>query len=185
MDRFLLESPLQPIAVSFLYLVFIYKIGPKLMENRKPFDLRKIIIAYNISQIVTNVVLFKMFFNVAPHLNILCSPSADLSNNSTATLMLKPHYYYTLLKYYDLTETIFFVLRKKRRQISYLHVHHHIGMLAAAWISCKYFPGGQALYVGLYNTFVHTVMYCYYLLTAWNSDYGRGAWWKKYITLMQ
>lgn len=78
---------------------------------------------------------------------------------------------------------VFFVLRKKNSQISFLHVHHHIGMLLSAWFTCKYFPGGQAGYVGLYNTFVHAIMYIYYLLTSIRPL--KNIWWKKYVTILQ
>jgi hypothetical protein len=80
---------------------------------------------------------------------------------------------------------VFYVLRKKERQISFLHVYHHIGVLMATWISGKYFPGGQAVYVGLSNTLVHSVMYVYYLLSAWYPNYSKAFWWKKYVTLLQ
>jgi hypothetical protein len=80
---------------------------------------------------------------------------------------------------------VFYVLRKKERQISFLHVYHHIGVLTASWVSGKYFPGGQAIYVALYNTLIHCIMYVYYLLSAWNPNYSKDIWWKKYVTLLQ
>jgi hypothetical protein len=80
---------------------------------------------------------------------------------------------------------VFYVLRKKERQISFLHVYHHIGILVATWISGKYFPGGQGVFVGFYNTPVHCIMYVYYLLSAWNPNYRKDIWWKKYVTLLQ
>jgi elongation of very long chain fatty acids protein 7 len=80
---------------------------------------------------------------------------------------------------------VFYVLRKKERQISFLHVYHHIGILVAAWISAKYFPGGQAIYVALYNTLIHCLMYVYYLFSACNPNYSKEIWWKKYVTALQ
>ncbi|XP_020805939.1 elongation of very long chain fatty acids protein F-like [Drosophila serrata] len=40
------------------YLLFVLKVGPKLMERRQPFELRGVIKAYNIIQIVYNSTLF-------------------------------------------------------------------------------------------------------------------------------
>lgn len=40
------------------YLLFIKVIGPKIMENRKPFDLRGAIRIYNLTQIVYNLLMF-------------------------------------------------------------------------------------------------------------------------------
>lgn len=34
--------------------VYFAQIGPKLMENRKPYNIKKIIIIYNIVQIIVN-----------------------------------------------------------------------------------------------------------------------------------
>lgn len=36
---------------------------------------------------------------------------------------------------------VFMVLRKKNRQVSFLHVYHHIGMVVAGWIATKYVAG--------------------------------------------
>lgn len=39
--------------------------------------------------------------------------------------------------------------------------------------------------MGALNSFVHVVMYSYYLLTALNPKYKENVWWKKYITQLQ
>lgn len=39
--------------------------------------------------------------------------------------------------------------------------------------------------MGALNSFVHVVMYSYYLLTALNPKYKNNLWWKKYITQLQ
>jgi elongation of very long chain fatty acids protein 7 len=46
-----------------------------------------------------------------------------------------------MIKIIDLIETIFFCLRKKAGQVSFLHVYHHISTLLFTWISCKYAGG--------------------------------------------
>lgn len=50
-------------------------------------------------------------------------------------------YAYFLLKILDLFDTIFFVLRKRARQISFLHVYHHIAILSGAWVAISWAPG--------------------------------------------
>ncbi|XP_063924152.1 very long chain fatty acid elongase AAEL008004-like [Zophobas morio] len=184
MNRFLMKSPLQVISIVALYLTLIFKIGPIFMKNRKPFSLRTTIIAYNVIQIVLNAAIFLKIFPLRSNLSLLCTPP-DTSNSDTNLLEIEGHYYYILLKYFDLVETLFYVLRKKDRQISFLHVYHHIGILAAAWISGKYFPGGQAMYVAMYNTVIHGIMYCYYLMSSWGGGTGGFLWWKKYVTALQ
>lgn len=47
-----MSNPFSMFIILALYLMFILKWGPQLMENRKPYNLNKIIIAYNIIQII-------------------------------------------------------------------------------------------------------------------------------------
>lgn len=39
--------------------------------------------------------------------------------------------------------------------------------------------------LGLVNSFIHAIMYGYYLLTTVAPEYKKSIWWKKYITRMQ
>lgn len=47
-------------------------------------------------------------------------------------------WYGTMLRFVELVETVFFVLRKKQRQISFLHVYHHISTIIIFWVFLKY-----------------------------------------------
>lgn len=47
------------------------------------------------------------------------------------------------------------------------------------------FPGGHGTFFGMLNTFVHIVMYSYYLLAALGPKVQPYLWWKKYLTAMQ
>jgi len=53
----LIGSPWPSLTIVSLYLLFVLKLGRKFMENRKPYDLRRVIRAYNIMQIVYNGVI--------------------------------------------------------------------------------------------------------------------------------
>lgn len=71
---------------------------------------------------------------------------------------------YVLNKYMDLTDTVIFVLRKKHAQISFLHVFHHVVMIAWPALTL-HMPGttdGEAHQGGLINCGVHVIMYSYY-----------------------
>lgn len=57
-DWFLMSSPLPTLAICLSYAYFVKVIGPKFMENRKPFDLRKTMIWYNLFQVVFSSWLF-------------------------------------------------------------------------------------------------------------------------------
>lgn len=45
--------------------------------------------------------------------------------------------------------------------------------------------GGHSTFFGLLNTFVHIVMYSYYLFAALGPQFQRFLWWKKYLTALQ
>lgn len=94
-------------------------------------------------------------------------------------------HFYFILKIVDLLDTVFFVLRKKNNQISFLHVYHHSGMVVLTWAATKYLAGGHSVFTGFINSIIHIVMYCYYLITAFSAKYKNNVWWKKYITQMQ
>lgn len=80
MDLFLLRAPVQLITTIALYLAIIYKIGPNFMKDRKPFNLRNILIAYNIAQIIFNLVVFVIVNRQNPSfLQLQMSGFADCS----------------------------------------------------------------------------------------------------------
>lgn len=80
---------------------------------------------------------------------------------------------------------IFFVLRKKFDHISTLHVIHHGVMPMSVWFGVKFTPGGHSSFFGFLNTFVHIIMYSYYLIAALGPKYQKYLWWKKYLTTIQ
>lgn len=47
------------------------------------------------------------------------------------------------------------------------------------------FPGGHSSFFGFLNTFVHIVMYTYYMLAAMGPKVQKYLWWKKYLTVLQ
>lgn len=169
-----------------VYLYFVLKWGPKFMEKRKPFNLERILIVFNVIQIVICSYIFISGFLAASSIqhNWFCQP-VDYSRSPSALRILTLTYYYFLTKILDLLDTVFFVLRKKDSQVTFLHVYHHGGMLVCAWIAVKYIGGGHNITLGLVNTFVHIAMYSYYLLAALNSKYKNNIWWKKHITQLQ
>ena len=57
----------------------------------------------------------------------------------------KAIWWYYFSKLLEFMDTIFFVLRKKNSQISFLHVYHHATMFPIWWIGVKWVPGGQGL----------------------------------------
>lgn len=93
-------------------------------------------------------------------------------------------YCYLLAKVSELLDTIFFILRKKNNQVTFLHVYHHAVMVFVTWTALKYEPTFALVFMGMLNSFVHIVMYTYYGLSAY-PNLVKYLWWKKYITKLQ
>lgn len=55
----------------------------------------------------------------------------------------------------------------------------------SVWFGVKFTPGGHSTFFGLLNTFVHIIMYAYYLLAALGPQVQKYLWWKKYLTFIQ
>lgn len=92
---------------------------------------------------------------------------------------------YMLAKITELLDTVFFVLKKNDRQITFLHVYHHSINVILTWIAIKINSiNPSAAFLGSLNGFVHVIMYTYYGLSAFPSM-TKYLWWKKYITTLQ
>lgn len=99
------------------------------------------------------------------------------------SIMAKSFY---LIKIVDLVETGVFVLRKKRNQLSYLHLYHHVSSVLVAYFCAKYAPGGMMSLQGVVNGSIHVIMYTYYLLSSLGPSMQRSlSSIKRYITTVQ
>lgn len=127
---------------------------------------------------------FRYAYNFHNGYSFVCEP-VDYSHSPTAIIVVKGCHTYFLLKVLDLLDTVFFVLRKKNNQITFLHVYHHCGMVLLTWNASKFLGGGHSIFTGFINSIVHIVMYGYYLISVYNPKYKNNIWWKKYITQMQ
>nr|XP_022906047.1 uncharacterized protein LOC111417878 [Onthophagus taurus] len=184
-DIFLMSSPFPILSILGLYLWFCLKAGPHFMKNREPFKLKNTLIVYNVFQIITSA----FFFVEASSLwlfkyNLSCEP-VDYSNNPDAVYVLHLTYIYFLSKVIELLDTIFFILRKKYSQVTTLHLYHHASTAFIIWVTAKYVGGGQATFAGFLNSFVHIIMYTYYLIAGLGPKYQKYLTWKKYITQIQ
>ncbi|XP_011301940.1 elongation of very long chain fatty acids protein AAEL008004 [Fopius arisanus] len=251
---FLMSSPFPTLFICLSYVYIVKVIGPKLMENRKPFQLKNVLIAYNLIQVIFSTWLFyeSLMGGWWGHYSFRCQP-VDYSNSPTAirismagwltgdySLRCQPVDYsdrpqvlrvgvlqslisnnYCKINIYIFTIQprimknshatvpsifinihqcndidllfhrvhsifqIFFVLRKKNNHVSTLHVIHHGCMPMSVWFGVKFTPGGHSTFFGLLNTFVHIIMYGYYLLAALGPQMQPYLWWKKYLTALQ
>ncbi|XP_022901464.2 very long chain fatty acid elongase 7-like [Onthophagus taurus] len=173
-----------PAIVLFLYIWFVLKAGPHFMRNRKPFDLQRVIMIYNLSLVLLNLCNVFMGYKILSTFSLKCQPT-DFSNSPTARLTWKMSWLVYCLKYIDLLDTIFFILRKKNNQVTPFHVFHHFIAPIYTGIIIYNQPGGQSMMIGFLNSVVHALMYFYYFLAGLGAQYQKYLWWKKYLTQIQ
>ncbi|KAF7218973.1 elongation of very long chain fatty acids protein 7-like, partial [Nothobranchius furzeri] len=124
---------------------------------------------------------------------LLCQP-VDYSTSPLAMRMARGCWWFFLSKVIELSDTLFFILRKKNSQLTFLHVYHHGTMIFNCWAGVKHVTGQfspssaphpAAFFVGLVNSFVHIIMYSYYGLAAIGPHMQKYLWWKRYLTSLQ
>ncbi|CAH1101531.1 unnamed protein product [Psylliodes chrysocephalus] len=179
-DDHWIYSPLFLVSCIAGYLFTVKKLGPKFMENRKPYNIRKFLIAYNVIQILINLILTYEVFVV-----IKSSPYKLCVQSPLRDLVYSTRQQYFALKLLDCIETVFFVLRKSDRQVSFLHVYHHGIMIFTGWVAAKYDLGHTIVWIGFLNCFVHFIMFVYYLLTSIDSAWKKSVFIKKTLTTLQ
>ncbi|XP_016527267.1 ELOVL fatty acid elongase 8a isoform X1 [Poecilia formosa] len=185
-DNWLLVYSPVPITCIFLcYLITIWA-GPKLMANRRPVNLKPVLVVYNFAMVCLSAYMFYEFTASSwlAGYSLLCQP-VDYSNNPLALRMARVCWWFYFSKVIELSDTIFFILRKKNSQLTFLHVYHHATMIFNWWTGVKYVAGGQSFLIGLINSLVHIVMYLYYGLAALGPHMNKYLWWKQYLTSLQ
>ncbi|KAK4020907.1 hypothetical protein OUZ56_002849 [Daphnia magna] len=184
-DWFLVRSPL-PVIGIFISYMFLVNYGPRIMEKRPAFKLKYLMLIYNTFQVGLSAYMFYEFLVTAilSRYNLTCQP-VDTSMDPLALRMASVCWFFYFSKIIDMVDTVFFVLRKKNNQLTFLHIFHHSTMIFNWWLGVKYVPGGQSFFCAMLNSLVHVVMYSYYLLSslgAWIQPY---LWWKRYLTQFQ
>lgn len=181
----LVGSSIPILIICALYLRFVMKDGPTFMKDRKPFELNGLMAFYNLFQVIACLSLgsYGLYWWILHH-KFKCQP-VDYTNSPLGRADVKMGYCYFLLKLTDFMDTIFFVLRKKSNQISFLHLYHHIVIALFTYVGVRFVPGGHPILLVILNSFVHAIMYSYYFLSSINPEVKKSVWWKKYITQVQ
>ncbi|KAL5502234.1 hypothetical protein EMCRGX_G008975 [Ephydatia muelleri] len=185
-DWFLMQSPWPMLALFAGYLVMC-AVGPRLMRNRKPFELNLVMIVYNLVMVGLSLHMFMELFLSTRALNFAYTCDlVDYEDRSEPGMRLASVIWlYFFSKVIEFLDTFFFILRKKDDQITFLHVYHHSTMVFLWWIGVRWYAGGSSFFSAMINCFVHVVMYTYYLLSALGPRVRKYLWWKKYLTGMQ
>jgi elongation of very long chain fatty acids protein 7 len=142
-EFFLTQSIAPVLMITLIYLLFVNVLLPKFMKNRKPFILKKVLLFYNLFQVVFNGYIFFLYSKLwINDYNWRCEPLIRYTTPREIPIVTATHLFF-LSKIPELLDTVFFILRKKNDQVSMLHVIHHGIMPSIGWLSIKCFPTGN------------------------------------------
>lgn len=185
---FMAGGPWKLIYATLVYLYLIKWLLPKVMRRyESALELNWLIRAYNLMMVLSNMYVF---YHGAYLLEwgskcFGCEIINHKDYSAQAMELLHYGWMFLLSRLVEWLETIFFVLRKKERQVTKLHVFHHAFVPMICWTYLKFHPGYTVAFFPLVNTFVHTIMYTYYLLATFGPKVQAYLWWKKYLTSLQ
>lgn len=167
------------------YLVSVLWLGPNLMRNRKPLEIKNLIRFYNAAMILSNIYLIKRALTLVDNGRSFFNCKGvemDLSRVEEIAFITE---LFLLSRLADFLDTVWFVLRKKQSHISFLHVFHHSYVPTVAYVATRWIPVvPNAMSFPFINSAIHVVMYTYYLLATFPS-LRQHLWWKRYLTALQ
>jgi elongation of very long chain fatty acids protein 6 len=155
-----------PVLAIFLYGLMI-TLGPKYFENKKPWNLRKTMAAWNLGLSVFSAIGFcrvlPMLIHLWTHYSFeenFCTEAGQLVGQGPHTMWLQA---FVVSKIPELLDTFFIVVHKK--PLIFLHWYHHVSVLAYCWHSFVTRAPHGIIFCAM-NYFVHAIMYGYYFLMA-------------------
>ncbi|KAL1432881.1 hypothetical protein MTO96_001877 [Rhipicephalus appendiculatus] len=154
--------------------------------GRKPFSLTRLLLAYNAVASALSAYFGWQFIKLSYWdcgYHIL--QDVDLSQRRCTLEILRLSWWYLLFRVYEMSDTVFFVLRKKTAQVSGLHVFHHLVIPWDMWLNINYALQPMSTFSIVLNCFIHVIMYTYYFVAALGARYQKFLWWKKYLTALQ
>jgi len=147
--------------IAVAYLAFVI-IGSAIMKMGVPaMDPYPIKFFYNVSQIMlcaymtveAGLLAYRNGYTIFAPCN-----NYDTENPPVANVL----WLFYISKVWDFWDTIFIVLGKKWRQLSFLHVYHHTTIFLFYWLNSHVNYDGDIYLTIVLNGFIHTVMYTYY-----------------------
>jgi len=181
------SGPWHVLGLTAIYLYFVKVYGPRMMKDKKPYDLRNVMIFHNTFLVLLNGIglIIALKGTNFGAITLECKQFNPDSSDPTDQILLYLGYTYYISKFIDFLDTIYFVLRKKDSHVTPLHVFHHTMMPFWCYIFFKFSTYTNNGFIPLVNAFVHTIMYAYYALAALGPHMQPYLWWKPWITIIQ
>nr|XP_002119936.2 elongation of very long chain fatty acids protein 3-like isoform X1 [Ciona intestinalis] len=157
-------SVVPPVALSICYVIMIV-VGPKMMENRKGYNLRGFMTLWSLGLAVYSIMGSYRMLEAALYTTL---DSGIRGVVCTGVVLDKfPVRFWTitflLSKFLEYGDTALIILRKQK--LIFLHWYHHLTVALFVWYSAHNNYGGSNLFITV-NLTVHAFMYSYYTIKA-------------------
>uniref|UniRef100_A0A8C8K7S6 Elongation of very long chain fatty acids protein n=1 Tax=Oncorhynchus tshawytscha TaxID=74940 RepID=A0A8C8K7S6_ONCTS len=156
----LLDSYLPTLSFTIVYLLIVY-LGPKYTRNRPSYSLKGVLLVYNFSvSMLSLYMLVEVSCSKTNRKLIQCWPydRSPIGSSIHSPQVAKVLWWYYFSKLIEFLDTMFFVLRKKNSQITFLQVYHHASMFNIWWsvLNWIWIPVDRVGFFGpTLNSFIH------------------------------
>jgi len=163
-DSLPLMNPFHVAVLVLAYFVVVFG-GKFLMSFRKNgFDVKSYamlnnLVLVSLSAFMCIEIVRQAFVNGYSLFGNAVSPPPQ------GTAMAKMIAIFYCSKILEFNDTIIMVLKKNFHQISVLHVYHHFSIFIIWWLVTLWAPNGESYFSAALNSFIHVIMYSYYLLS--------------------
>lgn len=154
------------VSVTLLYLSMLH-FSRRLMETRMPVSriIFETLVVYNMTQMLLNLYVFVQLIAEAKSLGFQY-PWGNTFSYSKEGHRLG---YYIWFHYHccqlELLDTLFVVIRKKFRKVTFLHVYLRMLNMWGWFFACRYACGGDAYFPAAVNAGTRAVVYAFYSLS--------------------
>ncbi len=173
-------TPHVALSMALGYLAFVF-IGVAIVKLTGGIKIKPIMRVYNTFMVLLSFYMGTKSIALASRSHpgtVFCVP---LAKGALGAEMARLTWLFTFSKVIEFLDTAFMIIEGRLRQVSFLHVYHHVSILSYWFCITWMVPGADGYFSLAGNSFIHVAMYSYYLM----ASFGYSPWWKYYMTKAQ
>jgi len=174
-----LMNPFHVLLIAIGYLLSVF-IGKAIMKNRDRLEMKLFSTLHNVFLILLSSYMCLEILRQAFIVNTYSLFGNGVDSSPKGLGMAHVLWIYYASKPVEFIDTWIMILKKNNRQISFLHVYHHVTIFIIWWAVVYFAPGGESYFSAAQNSFIHVLMYSYYLLSSFGVKLP-----KSFITMSQ
>ena len=173
-------TPHVALTMGLGYLAFVF-IGVQVVKRTGGIKIKPIMRVYNALMVILSFYMGSKSIALATRSHpgqVFC---IRLAKGELGAEMARLTWLFTYSKVVEFLDTVFMIVEGRLRQVSFLHVYHHVTILSYWFCITWMVPGADGYFSLAGNSFIHVAMYSYYLM----ASFGYSPWWKYYMTKAQ